>query len=168
MTLRNLIPWRRGGRQVPIRRGREHPLLSLQREMNRLFDAFFEGVGMPWFGEGGFLDGEYTPLVDVSENEKEVVVTAELPGLDEGDFEVRLDRDALTIRGEKKEEQEEKGKGFYRVERSYGSFHRVIPLPCDVDEDKAEATFRKGVLTVRLPKTPEAQKALKRIPVKAA
>ena len=168
MALRKLIPWRWGAKHVPIRRGDEHPLASLQREMNRVFEEFFRGFGSSGFWEAEALAGGYTPLVDVTEDDSDIVVTAELPGLDEHDFEVALDHDTLTIRGEKHEEKEDRGKDFYRVERSYGSFQRVIPLPCEVEEDKAEATFRKGVLKVRLPKTAEARKAVKRIPVKAA
>jgi len=99
---------------------------------------------------------------------KKVIVTAELPGLDEKDIEISISGDALILRGEKRQEEEEKGEDYYRMERRYGSFQRVIPLPCEVQVDKAEASYRKGVLTVELPKTPEAQSARKIIPIKTS
>lgn len=108
-----------------------------------------------------------TPAVDISENEKEYEITAELPGLDEKDIEVALANGGLTIKGEKQEEKEEKKKDYYLHERHFGSFQRYFPLPEDVDGDKIEARFKKGVLIVTLPKKPEAQKQVKKIAVKA-
>jgi len=164
MTLKSIIPF--GKKSVPIKRELENPFALLRKEIDEIFDNFFRGFELePYFGR--WRDG-FTPNVDVVEDDKEIRVSAELPGMDEKDIEVTLNRESLTIKGEKKEEKEDRGKDFYRVERSYGSFQRVIPLPCEVEEDKAEATFRKGVLKVRLPKTAEARKAVKRIPVKAA
>uniref|UniRef100_A0A7C4L384 Hsp20/alpha crystallin family protein n=1 Tax=Bellilinea caldifistulae TaxID=360411 RepID=A0A7C4L384_9CHLR len=122
---------------------------------------------MPW----RLFDEEwdtFTPRVDVKETDKKVIVTAELPGLDEKDIEISISGDALILRGEKRQEEEEKGEDYYRMERRYGSFQRVIPLPCEVQVDKAEASYRKGVLTVELPKTPEAQSARKIIPIKTS
>jgi len=165
MSITDLIPWRREGGKVPIRREEEHPMLVLQRDMNRLFDEFFRGFGLMPFGAFGERWDVFSPRVDVVESGKEIKVSAELPGMEEGDIEVTLSNDVLTISGEKKEEVENRGKDYYHVERSYGSFRRAIPLPCEVDTDKAEATFKKGVLTVTLPKTVEAQ-AHKRIPIK--
>ncbi|HQP29278.1 MAG TPA: Hsp20/alpha crystallin family protein, partial [Syntrophales bacterium] len=100
-------------------------------------------------------------------DEKEVVVKAELPGIDEKDLDVSLSEHALTIKGEKKEEKEDQGKGYYRMERSYGSFHREIPLPASIDAKKVEAAFKNGLLTVTLPKTEEARKADRKISVKS-
>lgn len=108
------------------------------------------------------------PAIDLAEKDKEYEITAELPGLDEKDVEIKLSNHSLTIKGEKKEEREEKQKDYYLSERRYGSFHRSFQLPEGVDADKIEATFAKGVLTVRLPKTVEAQKAEKKISIKAA
>jgi len=93
-------------------------------------------------------------------------VTAELPGLEEEDVEVELSDEGLTIRGEKKQEQEERGEGYYRAERTYGAFQRFIDLPCEVDGEKAEAEFRNGILTVILPKRPEEQGNRKKIQIK--
>jgi HSP20 family protein len=103
--------------------------------------------------------------VDVSENDKEIHISAELPGLDEKDIDLTLSGNNLIIRGEKRAEKEEKGEQFYRKETSYGVFHRSIPLPTEVEEDKIEATYRKGVLKIVLPKSPEARKARKKISI---
>jgi HSP20 family protein len=109
-----------------------------------------------------------TPAVDIAETDKGYEITAELPGLDEKNIEVKLANGSLTIKGEKQEEKEEKEKGYYLHERHFGAFERCFRMPEGVDGDKIEATFKKGVLTVTLPKTPEAQKAEKKITVKAA
>lgn len=98
------------------------------------------------------------PALDVEETDDEVIVRAELPGLRPDDFSVEATADRLVLRGEKSEEREERGRGFHRMERRYGSFVRTIVLPCEVDPDKAKARYRDGVLRVTLPKT-EASKA---------
>ena len=108
------------------------------------------------------------PAVDVSETDKAYEITAELPGMDEKNVEVKLANDVLTIKGEKQDEKEEKRKDYYMRERSFGSFQRSFQVPDGVDADKIEANFKKGVLTVTLPKSTEAQKAEKKIAVKAA
>lgn len=165
MAITDLAPWRWGDKKVPVRREAEgDPVYALQKRMERLFDDFFNGFGLAPFGESM---GAFSPRIDLSETEKELKVSAELPGLDENDIEVSLAQNTLTISGEKKEEKEDKGQNYYRMERSYGSFQRTIPLPCEVESDKVEAAFNKGVLTVTLPKTAEAQKRTKRISIKA-
>jgi HSP20 family protein len=164
MDFRDLIPFGRERRSVPVRRDRgEHPMEMFQREVNQLFDDFFR---TPMGFGGGNQAFAAMPRVDVSESENEYEVTAELPGIDEKDIEVTLADNLLTIRGEKKAEREEKDKNFYLNERSFGSFRRAVPLPSDVDEDRVEANFKNGVLTVRLPKSPEAQAKTRRIEVK--
>jgi HSP20 family protein len=109
-----------------------------------------------------------SPAVDVTESDKAYEITAELPGLDEKNIEVNVANGGLTIRGEKKEEKEEKQKDYYVSERRYGSFERYFSLPEGVDADKIQASFKNGVLKVTLPKTAEAQKPAKKIEVKAA
>jgi HSP20 family protein len=113
---------------------------------------------------------EFWPRVDVSESEKEIRVTAELPGIDQKDVEVTLSGDQLLIKGEKKseaeEKKEEKGRTFHRVERSYGSFQRSMRIPYEVDPEKVQATFKDGVLTLTLPKPPEVQQKTKKIEIK--
>ena len=102
------------------------------------------------------------------ETEAGIEVTVELPGLEEKDIEVSLSDEALTIKGEKKVERKDEKKGYYISERSYGSVYRSIPLPAGVDSDKAEASFKNGVLTVKLPQRPEAKAKVKKIEVKTA
>jgi HSP20 family protein len=104
--------------------------------------------------------------VDITENEKEIKLSAELPGMDEKDIDVSLQNNTLTIKGEKKEEKEDKGKDCYKMERSYGSFSRSIPVPVEVETDKVEAKFNKGVLSITLPKTAKAVAETKKIAVK--
>lgn len=161
MALKDLIPIRK--RSVPVRR-EESPFETLRREMDSLFDSFTRAFDIEPFWERRL--GDFSPSVDVTENDKEVKVSAELPGMDDKDIEVSLSKDSLTIKGEKREEKEDKGKDYYRMERSYGSFSRTIPLPVEVDTDKAEATFKKGVLEIRLPKTAKALEERKKIAVK--
>jgi len=155
-------PWRR--REMGEKREEEHPVLFLQNEMSRLMDRFsraFSGSEIsereePW---------KFVPSVDVSETDNEIHVSAELPGMEEKDIDVSLSGNHLIIRGEKKTEKEKKDKQYYRKESSYGSFHRSIPLPTEVEEDKIEATFKKGVLKIDLPKSQEARKGRKKIEI---
>ncbi len=165
MALRDLIPWNTArGREVGARRGEEtNPFLTLHREMNRLFDDVFRGFDLAPFGNGRFLDqGMGWPNIEVSETDKEVKVAAELPGLEEKDVEVELANGVLAIRGEKKTETEDKDRLF--SERYYGRFERRIPVD-DVEQDKVNASFKNGVLTVTLPKSPAAQQKVKRIAI---
>jgi HSP20 family protein len=153
-----------GGRGLLSRRRDESPFRSLQREMNRMFENFW----LEPFGAFEEWPGAFVPTVDVTEEDKEVRISAELPGMDEKDIDVTVRNNILTIQGEKKQEQEEKQKGFYRKESSYGTFRRVIDLPAEVDESKAEAEFKKGILRIRLPKTAEAQTKTKKIKIKSS
>ena len=141
---------------------------AFHRQMDRLFDEFFRDFSLAPFRGVDESWGAYVPSIDVKENEKEFQISAELPGMDDKDVEVSITGDVLTIKGEKKlEKEEEEDKGYYRRERAYGSFQRRIQLPAEVDTDKVSAHFKKGVLTVTLPKTEEAQKAVRKIEVKA-
>jgi HSP20 family protein len=163
MALRELIPWKK--KELAVRRGEENPFYTLQREMNQVLDQFTHGMGLGELAEGGEWRSGYFPSVNVSETDNEIHITAELPGLDEKDLDVSMSGSNLIIRGEKKSEEEEKGEHYYRKESSFGSFHRTIPLPTNVIEDRIEATYKKGVLKISLPKSPEAQKARKKISV---
>ena len=140
-----------------------NPFLSLRTEMDRLFDNFFHGFEMERFGNASL---GFQPKVNVADSEKEITVSVEIPGMDEKDIELALTKDALTIRGEKREEKEEKGKNYHRMERTYGSFSRTLPLPVEINTDKAEAAYKKGVLIITLPKTEQAVKETKKIPIK--
>ncbi len=150
---------------------------SFRTEMDRLFDQFWRGgFALPSLRrmfepaplgryEAGF--GFAAPAVDVVEDDKAFRITAELPGLGEKDIDITISGDMLTIKGEKREEKEEKGRNYYVSERRFGSFQRSFTLPEGVDRDKIEAKFQNGVLTLTLPKTPEAVKQQKKIEVKA-
>lgn len=163
MDIRDLIPWSWGRRDVPVRREESDPFRSLQQTINRVFDDFFSGFNLEPFERFS----SFTPRVDVTENDKEIRISAELPGMDEKGIDISVTKKALTIKGEKKEEKEDKGEGYYKCERSYGSFHRTIPLYTEINTDKVEASFKKGVLNIVLPKSPEAMKETKKIAVKS-
>jgi HSP20 family protein len=161
MQIKDLLPWaRREGEP----KGDDNPLVVLQRDMNRAFESFWSRMDRPL----GFGFGEGTPRSDVVETDKGVEVTVELPGLEEKDIDVTLSDDALTVKAERQVERKDEKKGYYISERSYGSIFRSIPLPPGVDSDRAEASFRNGVLTVRLPQRPEAKAKVKKIEVKSA
>ena len=165
MTIRDLIPWSNRGRDISVRRGEDtNPFLTLYREMNRLFDDVFRGFDLAPFGADRMVDRALAgwPNIEVSETGKEVKVTAELPGLDEKDVEVELANGMLTIRGEKRTETEDKDRLF--SERFYGRFERRIPVD-EVEPDKVAASFKNGVLSITLPKSPTAQQNVKRIAI---
>ena len=163
MNVRDLVPWSRGERErSPATRSDSlSPVMSLHREMNRLFDDVFRGFDDPRLlgGRSGW------PSVDVEETDKEYRVTAELPGLEERDVEVLLQDGLLTVRGEKKLESENRNRTY--SERFYGRFERQITLDRDVDEGAVNATFKNGVLTVTVPKSARAVERSKRIPINA-
>ncbi len=135
-------------------------MTALKKEMDRLFERFWETDFPEWPALG-----EWAPKLDVADTKEALVVTAEIPGIEPGEIELTLQDQVLTIKGEKRGEKEEKGRDYYRTERSYGGFRRVIPLPCEVDASKVTATHKKGVLTITLPKAPEAKKQVKKIAV---
>lgn len=181
MTWKDVITWNRKkgtskGSHFPTRQSEHHhPFLSLHREMNRLFDHFFrnfEDFPLSPFWEERFspLLGErsspFSPKINVSENDKEIEITAEIPGMDQDDIDVTLTDNIITIKGEKTREKEEQNKEYYHVERSYGSFKRSLQLPCEIEEDKIDASFKKGVLKITLPKCETAQRNIRKIPLK--
>jgi HSP20 family protein len=110
--------------------------------------------------------GEWAPRVDVSETDEEVLVKAEFPGLESKDLDISLDRDHLILKGEKKEERTKEEKGFFMAERSFGAFYRTIQLPTEVDPKKVEASFKNGVLEIKMGKLEEAKKRITHIEVK--
>jgi HSP20 family protein len=156
MGIKDLIPWNNKGREVGFQRASDvHPFLALHREMNRMFDDVFRGFDVAPFGLASrTLDGLGWPQIDIEETDKEVRVTAELPGLDEKDVSLEIANGVLSISGEKKSESEDKARRF--SERYYGRFERRIPLD-DVEEDKVSAAFKNGVLTITVPKSTEAK-----------
>jgi HSP20 family protein len=147
---RSLAPWR------PFAE-----LGRMERDMERMFEDFF-GRRIRPFWPGRWLPTEgmeiSAPAVDVYEEKDDIVVKAELPGMEKDNIEVNISDHFLTIKGEKKKEEETKEKDYYRSERSYGSFLRTVELPKDIHADKVKASFNNGVLEVRMPKTEEAKK----------
>lgn len=167
MQIKDLIPWARKDQASEPKGGTDNPIATLQRDMNQVFDSFWSrfgqgmsGLDWPWGGSEA--------RSDIVETDDAVEVTVELPGMEMKDIDVSVTDDVLTIKGEKKVERQDEKKGYYLSERSYGAIYRTIPLPPGVDGQKAEASFKNGVLTVRLPQTPEAQSKVRRIEVKGA
>lgn len=162
MAMRDLIPWRRQENTAPalLRDEERSPFVQFRREMDRLFDDFFRApvFGTSILGSAGLS----WPSIEVKESDGEVTVTAELPGLNEKDVELTVHDGVLTLRGEKKNEHQDNDRGW--SERYYGRFERSIALPDGADESKCEASFRDGVLTVRMPKSQEASRG-RRIPI---
>ena len=156
MTLKSLIPV--GGERGVTRPG-SNPFFALQQEIDRLFEGFTRGFA-------GFPSRDVMPSMDLSETDKEIEITAELPGLEEKDIQLNVTDNVLTIRGEKKNEREETKKDYHLVERSYGSFTRTVQLPDGVNPDSIKAVMSKGVLKVTVPKPAPAQ--TKKIDVKTA
>lgn len=150
-----LTPWRKG-------RSTAHPLASLQEEVNRLFDGVWRGD----YDLSNVLRRTWAPVLDVTETDENVIVKAEVPGIDVKDLDISITGGVLTIKGEKHEEQEEKDKQFHRVERSYGAFTRAVDLPETVDPEKVKAECQDGVLTITLAKKPEAKARQVQIEVK--
>ena len=164
MAIRDIIPWSRS-QELASPRGSFDPFLTLHREMNRLFDDVFRSFDTrPSFGRT-FPIGSSWPNVEISDNDKQIKVTAEVPGLEEKDIEIFLADGVLTLKGEKKTQLEDRERQF--SERYYGHFERRIPLGFEVEEDKVEARFKNGLLTITLPKSAKAQSQVKRIEVKS-
>lgn len=165
MTLGDLVPWSRKDREVGLQRSEQwgqegselSPFLGLHREMNRLFEDAFRDFGLL----GGRLPQSW-PHVELTETQDGYQLTAELPGMDEKDVELSLQDGVLTLRGEKRAHHDDQKRGY--SERYYGSFARGIRVG-DVDESRVNATFDKGVLTVALPRSAEAEQRVKRIPI---
>lgn len=131
-----------------------------ERDMDRMMEDFFGRRMRPWWPDRWFRGEEFdvrAPVVDLFEEKDDIVVKAEIPGMDKDNINVNLSDHTLTIKGEKKKEEEVKEENYYRSERSYGSFVRTLELPKDVHADKVKATFKNGVLEVRMPKTEEAK-----------
>jgi HSP20 family protein len=164
MKVRNLLPEIARKARTDV----DHPFYSLQREMNSLFDSFFRGFDLAPRGLSAGPMGIFTPSVDVKENEKEFIIKAELPGVEEKDIDVTVTNDSVTIKGEKKEEKEDKDKNYYYMERAYGSFSRVIPVDAEIESDKAQASFKNGILDIKIPKNQSAKAKGTKVAIKTA
>ena len=188
MSIKKWIPWNwfkkeemDAGTSVPVQRSTtddQLPALSgslarFHQEIDRLFDQAFRGLDLSPFGFSRTLgqrmsDGMLRPTLDLGATDQTYTVSVEVPGVDEKDVKVEIANDTLTIRGEKKQETEEKEKNFYRMERSYGSFQRVLSLPEDADQEGVAATFKNGVLTVTMPRKAAPQAHVKQIDIQSA
>jgi HSP20 family protein len=156
MKTMTLIPWRKLDEDTSL----EH----FQQAMNEVFDGFWPALEVPTTRSANMARG-WMPRLDVAETAKEILVTAELPGLDEKNVNVNVSGDQLVISGEKLCEKDDRKQTWHRIERSWGSFQRVLPLYAEIDRNAIKASFKKGVLTVILPKTVKAQESVRKIPV---
>ena len=162
MGFRDLIPWTKG-QQLSTGQEAFDPFLTLHREMNRLFDDVFRGFGPNGRISNPLMEGQFAwPRIELSETDKAVTISAELPGLSENDVQVEITNGVLSIRGEKKAEHSDQSK--FVSERYYGSFERRISLE-GIEEGKATADFKSGVLTVTLPKSEQSNPNVKRIAI---
>lgn len=187
MDIKKLAPWNwfkneeeESGATVPVKRTDKqfsfgegpshHPVVELRREMDRLFENAFRGFGPSAFRSEFFTpltaSGLLMPQVDIGASDKEYTITVEVPGVDEKDVKIEIANNTMTVRGEKKQEKEEKNKNYYRVERSYGSFQRLLSLPEDVNQEDIKATFKNGVLTIKMPRKTLPKSNVKQIEIK--
>ena len=142
-----------------------HELSNVEKKLRK----FFEDFDSPFFGDWGvrpFNTGSFTPRVNVTEDNENLYVHAEIPGVDKNDIKINVVGDVLTISGEKKSEQKDEKKNYYRIERNYGSFSRSFTLPAEVITDKIGAEYKDGVLNITLPKTEQAKVVEKQVEIK--
>ena len=161
MKFENLIPTQWDSYSKPVRYNPEYPFFTLDGDMDR----FLNHLNTDFFDFRTIPEQNHFPKVDVTETKNEFSISAELPGIDDKDIVVTLDDGTLTLKGEKKVEKEDKQGEFYSRERSYGSFQRTFKVPETIDQNKINASFNKGILTVKLPKTLESRKEVKKIPI---
>lgn len=191
MDVKKWIPWNwfkkeeeTTGKSVPVKHSPtidqdyalSRSIEQFHKDVDRLFDRAFRGFSLSSLGANGFdrprlprmSEGMLKPTLDLGVTDKDYTITVEIPGVDEKDVRLEIANDTLTIQGEKKLENEEKGKNYYRMERSYGSFQRMLSLPEDVDQDSVKAKFNKGVLSVTMPRNALPKPDVKQIEVKSA
>ncbi len=150
--MKNLIPWKR----------RDRELVNFSKDFDSLLDQFFKE---PVFSIPRLFEEDWYPSVDVSEGKRDIIVKAEIPGVDKEGIDISLDGRILTIRGEKKQEKEHSDEHYHRVESSFGFYKRTLELPADVDESKVDAKYKNGVLKIKLKKAKTAE--TKKIDIKA-
>lgn len=179
MDFKKLVPWNwfqkeeeNTGVTIPVQQsGKElqqskyySPVNNLRQEMDQLFYNFFNRSGLSALNTS-LTDSLLRPTLDIGASDKEYTITIEVPGVDQKDVKIEVADNVLTVRGEKKQEKEGKEKNYYRIERSYGSFQRVLSLPEDADQDKIKASFKNGVLTVTMPRVALPDSQIKRIEI---
>jgi len=184
MKFNKLVPWNWFKKEeeqersfLPVRRDEfawpDWPLANLHREIDRIFEDFFRGMGAPLARWDRLLapitqGGWFKPSVEIAAKDKEYTVSVELPGVNEKDVTLEVVGDTLRISGEKKQEREEKNQNYYRSERAYGAFQRLLTLPDDANTDGIQAVFKNGVLTVTIPRKASGESEAKRIEVKTS
>ncbi len=177
MELKNLLtPWnwfKKEEEQNKVAHGKnvlnstDHPLSRLHHDLDTLFAQMFQGFPPLSLGNGkreGW-GGLLMPQVDIGESQKDYTITVEVPGVQENDIDLTVNEGTLTIRGEKRDEHEKKDQHYHRIERSYGSFQRMLSLPTDVDENTIQAKFKDGVLTITIQKDPQAKPPVRKIAI---
>jgi HSP20 family protein len=186
MDMKKLAPWNwfkkeneHFGKTVPVKRSdgvpkdrlMDNPLQAFHQEVDRLFADLFQGFGMPSvFGrkEGIPMEDDlFKPRLDLGAADDAYTISVEIPGVDEKDVRVDIANDTLTIQGEKKQHKEDKDRHYYRLERSYGSFQRILSLPADADQDNVSARFKNGILKVRIPRKPLPAPEVKQIDIQS-
>ena len=187
MDIKKLAPWNwfkkeeeGSGAIVPVKHSEKqtidredsgsHPMIQLQQEMDRIFENAFRGFGLSPLSKGWLTpltaSGLLRPQLDIAVTDKEYSITVEVPGVSQKDVKIEIADDTMTILGEKKQEKEEREKDYYRVERSYGSFQRVLSLPEDANQDEVKATFKNGVLSIKMPRKALPKSNMKQIAIK--
>ena len=184
MELKKLAPWNwfknedemdhavpvRHGEKRQLYAGRHHdPMVQIHRDIDNIFDQFFRGWGFPQREVFGNFpaDSLFKPKVDLSAAEQEYLLTVEIPGVSEKDVMVDINNNTMTIKGEKRQETEDKDKNYYRIERSYGAFQRVLALPEDVDQENIKACFKNGVLSITMPRKSLPAAEVKKVEITA-
>jgi HSP20 family protein len=181
MDIKKLAPWNwfkkeQEGNTLPIRRQDTKtqyadPFTQIRQEIDKVFDSAFKGLGFPSIGLGRELSPMaqtdwLKPTLDIGASDKEYTISVELPGVDENEIQVELVNDTLKIKGEKKQEKEEKERNYYRMERSYGSFQRTLSLPEDADQDDIKAVYKNGVMSITIPRKAASKTEAKQIEIK--
>jgi len=185
MDIKKLAPWNwfkkeeeQEGKMLPVRRQETQtfhpdPFVQIRKEIDRLFDTAFRGFGFPSMGFGRELTPMaqtdwLKPTLDIGASEKKYTISVELPGVDEKEVQLELINDTLKIKGEKKQQKEEKEKNYYRMERSYGSFQRVLSLPEDADQSNIKAVYKNGIMEITIPRKAAPKAEAKQIEIKTS
>jgi HSP20 family protein len=185
MDIKKLAPWNwfkkeedQEGKMLPVRRQETQtfhsdPFVQIRQEIDRLFDTAFRGFGFPLTGFGRELTPMaqtdwLKPTLDIGASEKEYTISVELPGVDEKEVQLELINDTLKIKGEKKQQKEEKEKNYYRMERSYGSFQRMLSLPEDADQEKISGVYKNGIIEITIPRKAAPKTEAKQIQIKTS
>jgi HSP20 family protein len=183
MDIKKLAPWNwfkkeQEGNTLPIRRQDTQtqyadPFTQIRQEIDKVFDSAFKGLGFPTIGFGRELSPMaqtdwLKPTLDIGASEKEYTISVELPGVDEKEVQLELINDTLKVKGEKKQQKEEKEKNYYRMERAYGSFQRVLSLPEDADQEKINAVYKNGIMEITIPRKAAPKTEAKQIEIKTS